>query len=121
MEPAASCRGGDAAARGIEHNDLVKIYNDRGAVVCAAHVTNRLNPGIVHSYESSAVYDPIGTPGKAVDRGGCVNLLTPSRTQIKHAHSMANGLSMVEIEKWQDTDTAFTRELPLSTAAGLNG
>lgn len=108
----------DAAARGIEQNDLVKIYNERGAVICAAHLTNRLRPGIVHSYESSAVYDPMGPPGSSVDRGGCVNLLSPARTQIKHAHSMANGLTMAEIEKW-DGKTEFKRELPLSTAAGL--
>ena len=26
----------DAAARGIKQHDLVKVYNDRGAVICAA-------------------------------------------------------------------------------------
>ena len=73
----------------------------------------------MHSYESSAVYDPMGDPGSAVDRGGCVNLLSPSRTQIKNAHSMANGLSMVEIEKW-DGATDFQRIDPLTDAGGLN-
>ena len=29
----------DAAARGIGHRDLVKIFNDRGAVICAADVS----------------------------------------------------------------------------------
>jgi trimethylamine-N-oxide reductase (cytochrome c) len=108
----------DAAARGIEQNDLVKIFNDRGAVICAAHLTARLNRGVAHSYESSAVYDPMGEPGRSVDRGGCVNLLSPARTQIKNAHSMANGLAMVEIEKW-DGGIEFNREIPLSTAQGL--
>ena len=108
----------DAAARGIKHNDLVKVFNDRGAVICAAHLTARLLRGVAHSYESSAVYDPMGEPGRSVDRGGCVNLLSPARTQIKNAHSMANGLSMVEIEKW-DGGTEFVRKIPLSTAHGL--
>ena len=56
--------------------------------------------------------------GKSVDRGGCVNLLSPARTQVKNAHSMANGLAMVEIEKWDGT-TEYARQIPLSTAQGL--
>jgi molybdopterin guanine dinucleotide-containing S/N-oxide reductase-like protein len=109
----------DAEARGIADHDLVRIFNNRGAVVCVVHVTMRLKQGVVHSYESSAVYDPMGEPGASVDRGGCVNLLSPSRTQIKNAHSMANGLAMVEIDKW-DGETEFIRRDPLTTATGLN-
>ena len=109
----------DAAARGIQDNELVRVFNDRGAVLCAAQVTNRLSPGVAHSYESCAVYDPMGEPGKSIERGGCVNLLSPARTQIKNAHSMANGLSMVQIEKW-DGNTEFTRDIPYTTAQGLD-
>ena len=32
----------DAAERGIKKNDLVKVFNDRGAVICAALPTERL-------------------------------------------------------------------------------
>lgn len=109
----------DAEKRGIKSHDLVRIYNNRGAVICVAHVTARLLPGVVHSYESSAEYKPMGKPGHSVDRGGCINLLSPSRTQIKNAHSMANGLSMVEIDKW-DGKIEFVRKDPLTTAQGLN-
>jgi anaerobic selenocysteine-containing dehydrogenase len=49
----------DAAERGITQRDLIRLYNDRGGVICAAQVTERVRPGLVHSYESSAVYDPI--------------------------------------------------------------
>ena len=61
----------------------------------------------------------MGKPGESVDRGGCVNLLSPSRTQIKNAHSMANGLSMVEIDKWDGT-IEFIRKDSLTKAQGLN-
>ena len=88
-------------------------------MVCVAHVTERLKKGVVHSYESSANYDPMGKPGESIDRGGCVNLLSPSRTQIKNAHSMANSLAMVEIDKW-DGATEFSRSDPLTTGTGLN-
>src|SRR5215469_12367007 len=90
----------DAKERAIGKHDLVKVFNDRGAVICAALPTQRLPRGVAHGYESSAVYDPIGEPGKSVDRGGCLNLLTPERTQTKSTHSLAGANSLVEIELW---------------------
>jgi trimethylamine-N-oxide reductase (cytochrome c) len=90
----------DAKERGIKKNDLVKIYNERGAVICAALPTQRLSRGVCHGYESSAVYAPMGEPGKSVDRGGCLNLLTPERTQTKSTHSLAGANSLVEVELW---------------------
>jgi trimethylamine-N-oxide reductase (cytochrome c) len=90
----------DAAERGIKMHDLVKVYNDRGAVICAAVPTARLPRGVCHGYESSAVYDPLGEPGKSVDRGGCLNQLTPERTQTKTTHSLAGANSLVQIEVW---------------------
>ena len=90
----------DAAARGIKKHDLVKVFNDRGAVICAALPTQRLPRGVCHGYESSAVYDPMGEPGKSVDRGGCLNLLTPERTQTKSTHSIAGANSLVQVELW---------------------
>jgi trimethylamine-N-oxide reductase (cytochrome c) len=92
----------DAKARGIGEDDLVKVFNDRGAVICAAHLTQRLAPGTVHSYCSSAVYDPIGEPGASPDRGGCINILIPSRPIIKKSHSIAANSCLVQIEKWED-------------------
>ena len=44
----------DAAARGIRQHDLIKVFNDGGAVICAAQLTARVRPGTVHSYESCA-------------------------------------------------------------------
>ncbi len=90
----------DAEARGIGNHDRVKVFNDRGSVICAAQLTQRLSPGTVHSYESSAVYDPIGEPGVSPDRGGCMNILTSSRPMIKKSHSFAANSCLVEIEKW---------------------
>ena len=90
----------DAAKRGIRHNDLVKVYNDRGGVICAAQLTQRLPEGVAHGYESAANYDPLGEPGKSIDRGGCLNLLSPKRSQIKKGHAMASSSALVEIEPW---------------------
>ena len=92
----------DAQKRSISHNSLVKLYNDRGAVICAAHITDRLPPGTVQSAEGSAVYDPVGIPGETPDRGGCINVLTPSRNIIKKSHSTASNSCLVQIELWQE-------------------
>ena len=69
-------------------------------MICAALPTQRLPRGVCHGYESSAVYDPMGEPGKSVDRGGCLNLLTPERTQTKTTHSLAGANSLVQVEVW---------------------
>ncbi len=93
----------DAGARGIKENDLVRVFNDRGTVICAAQITERVGPGTVHSYEGSAVYDPVGEPGKSPDRGGCMNILTPSRPIIEKSHSIAANSCLVQIETWTDS------------------
>ena len=92
----------DAKKRGIKEGDIVKVYNDRGVVLCAAQVTERVPPGVVHSYESSAVYDPLGEPGESPDKGGCINLLTPSRFISKNACGMAPNSCLVEVKKWRE-------------------
>jgi len=89
----------DAESRGVRTNDLVKVFNDRGSVICAAQVTERVPPGTAHSYEGSAIYEPVGEPGESMDRGGCINTLTPSRNIIKKSHSTASNSCLVQIEK----------------------
>ena len=91
---------GDAEARGIKMHDVVKVHNHRGAVLCAAKVTERIRPGTLHGYESAANYDPLGEPGKSVDRGGCLNQLTPPRSQLKKGHSMGSSAAAVEVTLW---------------------
>ena len=61
---------------------------------------DRLPRGVVHAYESSAVYDPIGEPGYSVDRGGCINQLTPRRSIAKKVTGTAANSCLVEIEHW---------------------
>jgi len=91
----------DAAARSIRHGDIVKLYNDRGVVLCSAILTERVRPGVVHSYSSSAKYDPF-EPGNSAspDRGGCVALLTPGRMMAKNVAGMAANSCLIELARW---------------------
>ena len=92
----------DAETRGISNGDIVRLYNDRGSVLGAAFITERVKPGVVHSYCSSIKYDPL-EPGKpySTDKGGCVNMLTSARMLSKNAPGMAPNSCLIEIEKWE--------------------
>jgi trimethylamine-N-oxide reductase (cytochrome c) len=100
----------DAKARGIRDNDLVRLHNARGSVICAAKVTERMLRGVVHSYASSGVYDPVGEPGKSTDRGGCVNLLSSKKSQISKGHSMSASCCLIQVERWKVGDVSLPAE-----------
>ncbi len=85
----------DAAKRGIENGDVVKIYNERGAVLGGAYVTERIMPGTV-SQEHGAKYDPI-IAGE-LDRGGAIDTIAPHKTTSRNAVGMVVSGFLVEVE-----------------------
>ena len=92
---------GDATARGLCSNDLVEVFNDRGSVICALEVTERVSPGVCHSCEASAVYEPNGEPGGQPETGGCINTLTSKEFNIPRAHSMSVNSCLVDVRRWK--------------------
>jgi len=66
----------DAAARGIEHGQKVRVFNSRGATLLPANVTNDIAPGVV-SIKEGAWYTP-GEDGD--DTEGCANTLSADRS-----------------------------------------
>ena len=68
-----------------------------------AQVSERVRPGVIHSYQASGIYDPL-EPGKAgsVERGGCVNNLTSSRMISHNVPGMASNSCLIEVEKWDN-------------------
>jgi anaerobic selenocysteine-containing dehydrogenase len=85
----------DAAKRGINHGDVIKVYNERGAVLGGAYVTERMMPGVVYM-DHGARYDPI-VPGE-LDRGGAINTITPHNITSKNATGMVVSSFLVEVE-----------------------
>lgn len=92
----------DAAERGIKHRDLVKVFNDRAAVICAADVSALVAEGVVKSYESSAEFQLVEVNGETVEVGGCMNMLTPDRPQSLGTSSMSPNSCLVQVEKWKN-------------------
>ena len=84
----------DAESRGIQDGDLVKVYNDRGAMKIPCRLTKRILPGVVDIPEGGW-----WSPDKdGVDRRGSVNILTSERwTPL--AFGNAQHTIMVQVEK----------------------
>ncbi len=109
----------DAAKRGIKNGDVVKVYNERGTVLCGAYLTERIVPGAI-SVDHGAKYDPI-VPGE-LDRGGAINMITPHNLTSPNATGMVVSGFLAEVEQ-ADLDElrrqypeAFNR--PFHAAAG---
>ncbi len=98
----------DAQARGIEHHDLIRAFNDRGALVCAADLSPLTMAGVVSTFESCAEFDPLDRDG-FTDRGGCANVLTPERRALEGTEMIAPNSCLVQIEKWFGEAEGFQR------------
>lgn len=110
----------DAEKRGITKGDVVKVYNERGAVLGGAYVTERIMPGTVYM-DHGARYDPI-VPGE-LDRGGAINSISPHKTTSKNATGMATSGYLVEVE-WVNLNELMAKyseafNKPYDSAAGL--
>ncbi len=94
----------DAEDRGIQDRDLVKVFNDRGSVICAADVSPMLGEGSVKGYQSSAKFTLVTIGNETIEIGGCLNMLTPERSQTGNTHSMSPNSTLVEIEKFTNLE-----------------
>jgi molybdopterin guanine dinucleotide-containing S/N-oxide reductase-like protein len=86
----------EAETRNIKDGDIVKIYNEKGALLAGAWVTERIRRGTVY-IDHGARWDPI-VVGE-FDRGGNINTITPHKTTSKNASGMAASGFLVNIEK----------------------
>lgn len=90
----------DAAERNIATGDVVRVFNDRGQILCGALVVPEVRPRVV-VLQQGAWYRP-AEPGKigSLDRGGCANVLTAQRGTSELAQGPVCHDSLVQIEKY---------------------
>ncbi len=88
----------DAKARGIGSGDVVRAFNDRGALLAGAIVTDRIRQGVVMLHEG-AWYDP-DRPGEvgALCKHGNINLVTLDKGTSKLAQGNIANTALVEVE-----------------------
>ena len=90
----------DATARGIGRGDIVRLYNDHGACLAGAVLSEALRPGVVQ-LSTGAWYDP---EDPAADNPICVhgnpNVLTRDAGTSKLAQGCAGQLTVIEIERF---------------------
>jgi biotin/methionine sulfoxide reductase len=91
----------DAAVRSIADGDIVRLYNDRGACLAGAVLSEALRPGVVH-LSTGAWYDP---KDPAAEKPFCVhgnpNVLTRDAGTSRLAQGCTGQLTLVEIERWE--------------------
>ncbi len=90
----------DAAARGIRDGDVVRIYNQRGACLAGAVLSEALSPGVLQ-LSTGAWYDP---EDPAAEMPLCVhgnpNVLTRDLGTSRLAQGCTGQLAAVEIERF---------------------
>ncbi|HEV8679074.1 MAG TPA: molybdopterin-dependent oxidoreductase [Stellaceae bacterium] len=91
----------DALSRGIAEGDVVRLYNDRGACLAGAVLSEALRPGVVQ-LATGAWYDPVDA---AAQRPLCVhgnpNVLTRDAGTSRLAQGCTGQLTLVEIERYE--------------------
>ena len=102
----------DAASRGIKDGDIVRVFNDRGALLACAMVSERVRESVIR-LSTGAWYDPV-TPGEpgALEKHGNPNVLTPDRGTSRLAQGPIAHSALVEIG-------LYTQAAPEVTAYAL--
>jgi biotin/methionine sulfoxide reductase len=90
----------DAADRGIAHGDIVRLFNDRGACLAGAQLSDDVMRGVVQ-LSTGAWYDPLN-PGESgsLDVHGNPNVLTLDKGTSKLAQGPSAMTALVEVEPY---------------------
>ena len=90
----------DAAERGIEDGEIVRVWNDRGSCLAGAVVTATVRSGVVQ-LSTGAWYDPLDPADpNALCVHGNPNVLTFDRGTSRLGQGCAGQHALVEVERW---------------------
>ena len=89
----------DAVARGIGEADVVRLFNDRGACLAAAELTDSVAPGVVQ-LSTGAWFTPVDDPTGPLCVQGNPNVLTADHGTSRLAQGSIGQLTMVEVERY---------------------
>jgi biotin/methionine sulfoxide reductase len=90
----------DAAARGIADGDLLRVYNDRGACLAAARLSDRIRRGVVR-LSTGAWFDPADSgSNQPLEKHGNPNALTLDIGASKLSQGCIAQTCLVEVERF---------------------
>ena len=103
----------DARARGIADGDLVRVFNDRGACLAAARLSDRIRRGVVQ-LSTGAWFDPEDAgSNRPLEKHGNPNALTLDIGASKLSQGCIAQTCLVEIERHDGPAPAVTaHDLP---------
>ncbi|WP_079132630.1 molybdopterin-dependent oxidoreductase [Streptomyces nanshensis] len=98
----------DAAARGIHAGDVVRVFNDRGAVLAGAVISDAVRPGVLR-LPVGAWFDPVpdpvreaaGEPGALLCVHGNPNTLTADVPTSRLTQGCTGQHALVQAERYQ--------------------
>jgi biotin/methionine sulfoxide reductase len=89
----------DAVQRAIGEGDVVRVFNERGACLAGAVLTDAVMPGVVR-LSCGAWYDPIDAGENPICSHGNANVLTFDRGTSQLGQGPSSGTVLVEVERW---------------------
>ncbi len=99
----------DAAARGIQAGDVVRVFNDRGACLAGVKIDDGVRPGVA-VLPTGAWFDPLDvTQNNALEKHGNPNVLTLDKGTSKLTQGCTAHTTLVEV-------ALFEGDLPRVTA-----
>jgi biotin/methionine sulfoxide reductase len=102
----------DADTRGISDGDLVRLYNDRGACLAGAHVTDEIRPGVVQ-LSTGAWFDPLDASEiGSMDKHGNPNVLTMDKGTSRLAQCSSAQTALVQVERYTGDVPEITAFVP---------
>ena len=98
----------DARERGIVEGDVVKVFNERGAFLAGAIVSDGIRPGVVQ-IATGAWFDPlVHGERNSLDKHGNPNMITADVGSSSLSQGCSAQTASVEIVKWDQALPAVT-------------
>jgi anaerobic selenocysteine-containing dehydrogenase len=91
----------DANARGLKYGDVVRVFNDRGQILCAAKPTERILPGVVWIFEGGHIKQQQPGVIGSLDMGGNHANLTITWQAEPICDGIATHSGLVQVEKYK--------------------
>lgn len=92
----------DARDRGVNDGDIIRIFNDRGACLASARLSNEIRQGVIQ-LPTGAWYDPhVDAQGRALCIHGNPNVLTRDQGTSSLAQGCSGQLTAVDFEVFNE-------------------